>query len=102
MRCILVSKWQEVSVVNTESISGETISETLGYVSSYHLNWFFIRKSRAVEESLDRAMQKLQIQAFKDGADAVVNVRTNIEMQGQYFLYTRVNVFIEGTLISLQ
>lgn len=97
----MVANWQEVSIVNTENITGETISETLGYVSAIDLNWFFLRKLRAVEKSLETAMKKLQVQAFKDGADAVVNVRTKIEMQGQYLLYTRVNVLIEGTLVSL-
>ena len=96
-----MKKYEEIAIVTTDSIIGETISETVGYASAIDLNWFYIRKTRAVERSIDMAFQKLQYQALKDGADAVVRVRTNVEFQGQYLLYTRVNVFVEGTLVSL-
>jgi uncharacterized protein YbjQ (UPF0145 family) len=97
----MVEKWEEVTVVTTQDIVGETINETYGYVSSTYLTWFFIFKGRTIEHALDAAMRKIQYLAFKDGADAIVNVRTSLELQSQYLLYTRVSVFVEGTMVKL-
>jgi uncharacterized protein YbjQ (UPF0145 family) len=97
----MVANWEEVTVVTTQDIVGETINETYGYVSSTYLTWFFIFKGRTIERALDAAMSKIQYFAFRDGADAIVNVRTSLELQGQYLLYTRVSVFVEGTMVKL-
>ncbi len=91
----------EVAVVTTESIVGETIAETFGYVNSLYLSWFILRKAYVVDRAIDKVIENLQYKAFKDGANAVVNVRTSVELQGQYLLYTRVTVFAEGTMVKL-
>lgn len=90
----------EIAVVTTSEVVGESIKETYGYVSSTCLNYFILNKSVTIEKSLDIAFSKLQYQAFKDGADAVVAVRTSVETQSQYWLFTRVNVFMEGTMVA--
>ena len=98
----MVNKWEEVAVVTTQEIVGETIAETYGYVSAISLTSFFLFKGRTVERALENAMSKLQFLASKDGADAVVGVKTSLELQSQYPLYTRVSVFIEGTMVTLK
>jgi uncharacterized protein YbjQ (UPF0145 family) len=97
----MAEKWEDVAVVTTQEIVGEKISETYGYVNSTYLTWFFIFKGRTIEHALDAAIRKIQYLAFKDGADAIVNVRTSLELQSQYLLYTRVSVFVEGTMVKL-
>lgn len=97
----MVEKYNEVAVVNTESIVGEEITETLGLVSSICLTWFIFNKEHSTNLAIDKALSKLQFQAFRDGADAVVNLRTTVEMQGQ-FIFTRINVFAQGTMVSLK
>ena len=98
----MASKSDEVAIVNTESIVGETIEETYGYVSSIYFASFLFRKQHVVEKCLDGAMRKLQMQAFRDGADAVVNVRTTLSIASQNVLFTQVSVFIEGTMVTLK
>lgn len=98
----MANKSDEVSVVNTDSIVGEEIEETYGYVSSTFFASFLFRKQYAVEKCLDGAMRKLQLQAFRDGADAIVNVRTSLSISGQNLLFTQVSVFIEGTMVALK
>lgn len=98
----MVKKWEDIAVVTSENIVGEEISETYGYVNATHLDYFLIFKGKVVERALDAAFSKLQFFAFKDGADAVINARTSLELQSQYFLFTRVNVFMEGTTVILR
>ncbi len=92
----------EVTVVTTDHIVDEEILETYGYVSSTSLSWFFISKNRVVESTLDEAYYKIQYQAFKSGADAIVGVKTSLEFQSQYVLFTRVNAFMEGTMVLVK
>lgn len=89
----------EITVVTTSDVTGEVISETYGYVSSTYLSYFILNKSRAIEKALDFVYSKIQYEAFKDGADAIVCARTSLETQSQYWLFTRVNVFMEGTMV---
>jgi uncharacterized protein YbjQ (UPF0145 family) len=97
----MATKSEEIAVVNTETIVGEIIEETYGYVSSTYFASFLFRKQYVVEKCLDGAMRKLQLQAFRDGADAIVNVRTTLSIASQNVLFTQVNVFIEGTMVTL-
>ncbi len=89
----------EITVVTTSDVTGEVISETYGYVSSTYSSYFILNKSRAIEKSLDFVYSKIQYEAFKDGADGIVCARTSLETQSQYWLFTRVNVFMEGTMV---
>lgn len=98
----MVSNHNEISVVTTDQIVGSKIDETYGYVCSTYLTAFMLFKGQTVESALANAMDKLQYQAFKDGADAVVSCRTTLEMQSQFLLFTRVNVFMEGTMVTLK
>ena len=98
----MVEKWEDVTVVTTQDIVGETIDETYGYVSSTYLTWFFIFKGRTIEHALEAAIRKVQYFAFRDRASAIVNVRTSLELQSQYLLFTRVTVFVEGTMVSFE
>ena len=98
----MANAYLDVAIATTETITGESIEETLGYVSAIDLNYFLIRKNRAAEASLNAAMEKLQHAAFKAGADAVVGVRTNLELQSQFWGFTRISVFIEGTCVKLK
>ncbi|CAB5240143.1 unannotated protein [freshwater metagenome] len=95
----MINSPDEVTVVTTDHIVDEEIAETYGYVSSTSLSYFIVFKGRTVENSLDRAFNKIQFQAFREGADAIVGVRTHLEFQSQFLLITRVNVFMEGTMV---
>ena len=92
----------EVTVVTTNEVIGEAIDETYGYVSSTCLNYFIFRKVATIEKALDMAFNKIQYYAFEKGADGVVSVRTSLELQSQYFFYTRVTVFMEGTMVTFE
>ena len=92
----------EVTVVTTSFIVDEIIEETYGYLSSTCFNYFIVRKISTIEKSLDIAFNKIQYQAFENGADGVISVRTSLETQSQYWFFTRVNVFMEGTMVTFK
>ena len=89
-----------ITVVTTDFIVGEEITETIGYVSSICLSWFIIGKKLKVENALDIVIERIQRQAFNDRADAIINLRTSLEINGQYWGFTRITVFAEGTTVN--
>jgi uncharacterized protein YbjQ (UPF0145 family) len=97
----MTESYKDVSIVNTETIVGEEIEETYGYVSSSAYSYFLFRKGLAIDKALESAMTKLQYQAFKDGADAVVNVRTTLSIASANLIFSQVDVFMEGTMVTL-
>lgn len=97
-----VKEPNEVVVVTTGEVIGEEIEETYGYVSSTCLNYFIFNKTSTVDKSLDIAFTNIQLQAFRDGADAIIAVKTTLEITSQFWFFTRVNVLMEGTMVTFK
>ena len=97
-----VKQHSDVSVFTTDQVIGEVIDESYGYVSSTCFAIFIFNKVLTIEMSLDAAFRKIQTQAWARGADAIISVRTSLETQSQYWLFTRVNVFMEGTAVTFE
>ena len=94
--------FEDITIVTTDYIIGEEIKETLGYVSSSYLTWFFIDKHRLFKKALDKSMQKIVYQAIKDGADGIVDFKTSVVIQSHTPLISRINVFMEGTMVTFK
>jgi hypothetical protein len=99
---VAVKQPRDVSVFTADQVVGEVIDQSYGYVSSTCLGFFVFNKASTIEMSLDWAFNKIQSQAFSVGADAIISVRTSLETQSQYWFFTRVNVFMEGTAVTFK
>ena len=90
-----------IIIANTPFVPGYEIDEMISLTCTYSLNWFVLSKHRITEKAYDQALRDMQNQAFRDGAHAIINLKTTFEMQSPAPAFTRVNVYMEGTGVTL-
>jgi uncharacterized protein YbjQ (UPF0145 family) len=92
--------FEDITIVTTDHVISEEIEETLGYVSSSYLTWFFLNKNTMFNKALDKAMPRILKQSLKDGADGIIDFKTSIDIQSHTPFISRINVFMEGTMVT--
>ena len=101
IRFLMTFTPDKIIIVNTSFVPGYEIDESISLACTFSLGWFIWRKYGITEKAYDQALRDMQNQAFRDGAHAVINLKTTFEMQNPAPLYTRVNVYMEGTGVTL-